>query len=1113
MFIPVLGRGGSGKTSWMLQKAGELGCAGEKVIFLVPEQFSFETERNVYRTYGAKAALNIEVLSFTRLCTKVFYRYGGIAGEYISDTARQLLMSLAVNELKDKLEICSAFGKNPAYGEVLLNLVEEFKRAGISPQQVLETAESLHPEAFAAKMTELGEIYGVYQAMVERSYLDSADDEARCARLLEGKAFFADCTVIVDSFMTYMAGEYSLLQQIFASAKDVYISFVCPSLTEETGMGPFSVPAKTANRLIRDAKAAGCRVAKPIELGESKRFKHPALAFVEKNFPLDKTEAFEGEKESVRLVRAADPYDEVLYTAASISQLVREKGWKYGEIAVIGRSLERYQGAVQDIFARYEIPVFMDMREDVSAIPIISGVVSALEAVGKGLDTAALLSLAKSTLQGFTAQEIGQLENYCYIWRVKGSAFSVPFTANPQGLSTEFTQEDKKLLEKINQTRERLITPLLALRERVKEATGQDFALAVYRFLEDIQAKENISAYLEKEQEGGAARQYIQRNAAGWSLLMETLGIFAKVLGDRSLPYTQYIELLRNALYSQDIGSVPHTQDQVMVGMADRIRPNSPKAVFVIGANEGLFPAPAIPGGIFSDTERQALIDKGLEISPPAAEKSLYESYYAYFALTSASHQLTVSWHGGLLQGEPQKPSEIVRRLTALLKLPVLSTARLPWEYFVGGGLSLLDEACRRLREDTPESAALVEAAKNSKGSAQMKRVLDSLHQEGFALKDKEGAAALFGKRMKLSPSRIEDYHKCPFRFFCYSGLRLKPRRQVEFSPLESGNVIHYVLEKMLSGQSVEGLAALSGQEIRSRIGQLLREYLALHLTDEEDVTARLQYLFVRLENSVTRLVLHLVRELSQSRFVPCGFEMDLSQNPNVTPLVLRCEDGTEVEIIGKIDRVDKMENEDARYLRIVDYKSGTKQFRLGDVYHGLNLQMLVYLFTLWKNGKNQFADSLPAGILYMPSGDKMITASRDVGEEDLEKNRDKHYKMNGLLLEDLIVVRGMEESGLGVYIPASIKKDGSLSAASSVVNLAQMGLLSRYIQHLIVQMANNLHQGKIAPLPVSGQGYDPCSYCEYTAVCGREKGDPSFELTALDKEELFELLKEEKEL
>nr|CRY93926.1 hypothetical protein [uncultured prokaryote] len=363
---------------------------------------------------------------------------------------------------------------------------------------------------------------------------------------------------------------------------------------------------------------------------------------------------------------------------------------------------------------------------------------------------------------------------------------------------------------------------------------------------------------------------------------------------------------------------------------------------------------------------------------------------------------------------------------------------------------------------------------------------------------------------LRLSPSRVERYFTCPFAYFCSGGLNLQPRRKVEISPLQSGTMIHFVLERMVSAHRGKGLGELSWEQMQQEVEALLHEYLAERVSRTETLSKRFHYLFERLSITLTRLLRQLAQEFAQSQFEPIRFELPIRQGGEVAPLELCLADGTQVSVEGTVDRVDLMEQDGRRYVRVVDYKSGSKTFRLDDVYYGLNLQMLVYLFAIWKNGKGPLENCLPAGVLYLPAKDHIIQAARQTTDEQIEKEHQKKYRMNGLVLEDPVCVAGMEEKVSGVFIPVRTKNDGSFDARSSLATLEQMGSIQRHIERVLSEMASGLQQGGIAAEPADGLGYEPCKYCDYQPICQHHPEDPHRTLQEIGRSRFFDLLHKE---
>ncbi|HEX3027613.1 MAG TPA: PD-(D/E)XK nuclease family protein, partial [Clostridia bacterium] len=399
---------------------------------------------------------------------------------------------------------------------------------------------------------------------------------------------------------------------------------------------------------------------------------------------------------------------------------------------------------------------------------------------------------------------------------------------------------------------------------------------------------------------------------------------------------------------------------------------------------------------------------------------------------------------------------------------------------------------------------------------AVLKRAAD---KTPFTFRDVTNARALFGERMQISPSRLETFRQCRFLYYCRYGLRAFPRGRAEMDAPEIGTLIHFVLERLLREHSGEGLWTIARDELSSQVKSLLKEFADGFLGGLKDKPERFKYLYLRLEGQVIGLIEHIARELEQSMFRPVDFELTIGRD--VKPLTVDLPDGGSITVEGKVDRVDLMKRDGASYLRVVDYKTGSKEFNLSDVIYGLNLQMFLYLFALCDNGGGRYSaqgEITPAGVLYVPSGRPNITAARSAGEEDISAARDSAYKMSGLLLDDPEVIRAMERDGSGVFIPAKLRKsedaDGNVSyepdSRASVASLEKFGFLKRHVVKTLKDMALTLHEGDVAAEPVQGISYHPCDYCDYACVCGHEPGDGIRLLRKYDKEEVWKSLKEE---
>lgn len=1105
MLTLVLGRGGTGKTHLLFEQIAQAVAQGKKCILLVPEQASFESEKQLYRKLGAKASLSTEALSFTRLCDSIFRRYGGLAGTHLDETGKLLLMSLVLGEVTDVLGVYQKNAGNAAFAAVMCETVGELKSAGVTAEQLRRTAENASLSELGNKLNDLSIIYDAFCAAVARGYDDPDDHLARACELLTSD-FFDGYHLFIDGFMAFMGGEWKLLERILSCGCDVTAAFPCEGLSVQNAPDAFAAATHTASRMVETAKRCGAQVAKPIMLDSTARYLAPALAVVAQDYPHIGTSASEIEPDGTYLSPCEDFYDELETVAAEICALVRA-GYRYRDIAVVARSLERYLAPMRTVFARYDIPFFTDMRLDIEVHPLVHAVIHALGAVRTGFTSEHMLSLAQNALCGMESGQAGLLENYCFTWNVTGSGWQSAFVNNPEGMTDGFTAAQERQLVQINETREMLTKPLFALKHALLDCDGRGFATGIFSYLEQLGAGERLQMLADgmREQE---AKEFLEISAQVWDALISLLDVFGGALGETRLPLTRLVDLFLLGIASIRIGVLPQTIDQVLVGTADRIRPNAPRAVFVIGLNEGEFPLWGGAGGLLSMNERELLRAQGVDLLRTAEQQALFEKYYVYFALTQASERLYLTYPQRDTAGTGLSPSSVLERIEQLFEVKITSINSQIDFARVQGEKTALDRLTRLWHEPGAERNALY--AHFADTSPDLVETLEQLSgTRHYALQSDEGQA-LFAGNMHLSPSRIERYNTCPFSYFCQSGLRLKVRRRAEFNPLESGSLIHFVLEQMVKQHGGAGLAALPPRTLREQVDALVREHLLARIPDFEGMPERFKYLFQRLVSTLTRLLMRLGEEFAQSEFVPVAFELPVGAD-DVPPLLLQTPAGTQITVEGVIDRVDELVRDGKRYIRVVDYKSGQKQFRLSDICHGLNLQMLIYLFALCDAPAKDDAQNMPAGVLYMPARDKIVSAERGADDVSVEKERVKLWKMSGLLLEDITSLSGMERDLAGVFIPIKRTKDGGFdSARSSLATLAQMGGIRRSIERQIITLAEQLQAGGIAACPIEGaQNVSPCEWCDYHAVCGHEEQDETRAFAALDKAEAMKKLEE----
>lgn len=1108
----ILGSAGSGKTYYLRQLLSRLARENEgKIMLIVPEQYSFESERALLDILGEVLAQRVEVLSFARLSDRIYREYGRLRGTPLEEGGRQVLMSLALKTVQDSLVLYKKPGLDLA--RALLLTVEEFKINGITPRQLSEAGEALKEGTLKQKLRETALIFEAYNALVEQIFADPADELTYLAETLEVFPFFQDYIVCFDAFYSFMQQELNIIARILDQAREVYITLCMPSLdTGEGSLGLFANVRETARRLMAISRERGILVAAPAVQNEQKRFNSPALRAIEKGIFRYDSRPWDCEDDSVCVIQAKSVYDECEVVAATIKNLVREQGLRYRDIAVIARSLEGYSGVIDAVFERFEVPFYMDTRQGVADKALMRLVTSALECVLSGFDADDLFMMLKTGLCGLNIEEVSDLENYALMWGISGGKFLADWTAHPEGFGREMTERDIEGLKYLNELRQRAVAPLLKLRDAVEGADGRGISRAVYLMLEDIGVSRQ---FYERAQALAQQGEIEAAEDCGrlWDELVKILDQMALTVGDTVIELKEYAELLAGYIKGCDLGHIPRGIDQVAVGGADRMRPCEPKVTFVIGANEGVFPASLSPVGLFAEQERRSLNELGLNLYMTLERRAIEERFMAYTALTSPSERLYITCPETDKSGQSLLPSVIVAQVERLLpKVRVIKGEDLPLLDKVAAPLPSFELAARLKGEEERERALLASTLIHYFGqireySGKIEALNRAADQSGTVFADSERAKRLFGEDIYISPSKVDSFYLCPFSYFCRYGLGARARRQAQLDPLEFGTMAHYALETVVK-ECKGNYREVSPDWMKRRVRELLEQYVDEKMGGFEDKPARFGYLFSRLVKTVAVLAARLMDELAVTAFVPVDFELEIGKEGSVPAVEIELPDGGRVYIEGKVDRVDVMKSGDKSYIRVVDYKTGTKDFKLFDVLFGLNMQMLIYLIALWKNGGQRYGDVVPAGVLYMPVKNKVVSIDRGTDKEAVQKERAKDLRMSGLVLEDREVVEGMGPAGVFIY--QKVNKNGVISPADSVADLAEIGRLGKYIERLIVKMAESLRQGKIGAVPASG-GYEPCAYCDYYTVCGFEKGGKTRPVYKVEREEIFKLIEQEK--
>ena len=1079
----IFGRSGYGKTEYVFNRIKQCVDNNEDNILLItPEQYSLVAERRLLKDLGEANVNKVENGSFSRISNAVHRLYGGDTLPVLTKGGKVILMSQAINSCKNELTLFNKKLDTLSFVNSIIDIYDEMKSCCLSGSEIASMASGIDNEILFRKLNDISLIMNAYEEIIKDNFLDPSDEIKRLYDKICSIGYFKGKKVFIDGFNGFVAQEYKLLELIISEADEVVITLCTDSFDLDDRYNLFAYVNNTARILSRIAEKAGVPIEKNT-LCRNLRTDSNVLKAIEQCLFADKELNIDENNydDSCVLYKAKNITDECNNTARNIKKLIRN-GYNPSDITVIVRDLNIYKDELAYSFRKYEIPFFNDERQPIATQPLVLLIKYLLRSVNYSLKSDDILSAAKTGLTPLADAEINNLENYIYLWNINGLKWTKPFVNSTKGFTGEKDFEDENLLNEINISREKIISPILYLKNKSKSKSSQEICEAIYNTLIYLGADSRLKEYAVKLNNMGFTVLAREQERV-WDLVMEILNQMAITIND-SISLKDFEKLFDLIVASEDLGVIPSGIENITIGQADRIRTDNPKVVFVLGANEGVFPRDASRGGLLSESERQIMLKNDFKLYSYGEIINLQERYFAYMACSAPREKLFVSFIG---KSEESSHSEIITDIINTLNgIKIKTISDVKDIDLIESRQNAFELMSENFYSDSTFFASLKDYFKDDPRFTVLKSLVDN---EDLIVNNKQLSTKLFDKSMYISASRIEDYYSCPFRYFCKFGLNARPRSKAEIDPMQRGTLIHYVLEMILSDVGSKNLSKLTNDEIIKLVDKYLEQYFKTELGSIEDITSKLKYNFKRLSHLIYSVVFHLAKEFSNCDFEAKAFELSIDKDGEVKPEVLSLENGGTIQIRGSIDRVDTYEKNGTRYVRVVDYKSGNKSFNLSDIMAGLNLQMFVYLFSLCED-KGAELNGVPAGVLYMHAARDIFNFdSNKIAKDSVDSEEGKSFKMKGIVLadEDNSVAEAMENDLKGNFIPVKLKSNGDITG--QLITLEELGIIHKKINSLIQQMGNSLHNGIISQAPVKNKTHkNTCEYCDYGDVCNAKR-------------------------
>lgn len=1111
----IYGRAGSGKSTYCLNEIkSELEKEDSRpLILLVPEQFSLQAEKKLARATRKGGIINCEVLTFRRMASRVLSETGGLTLRRLNSSGKCMLIYRILQNMRQEFTVLSKAAGKRGFVNTMSEIITEFKRYNITPELMDGYIEKLDNKTLGDKLSEIGVIYKEFQKHVHEKYMDLDDDITELAKRLDSSTQFDGAKLWIDEFSGFTPQEFSVIEQLLKKSHRVSFCLCTDCLSDDFTLNPcdlFFPVKKTAGKLIETARKSDITIETPVNLTVKSPHEYsgsPELAYLESRLFNYSYTPFKEPVKDIEIFTSVNIYTEVENAASKIVSLCRDNSYRYRDIVVLCGNLTEYEKYVENIFSMYEIPFFIDSKRDITGHPLVSLITSALEIFINNWSYEPVFRYLKTGLTNLDIYEVDLMENYVLAYGIKGSMWTSDrkwtFGSTPSMQYREKSKAELFDVPKINEIREKITEPLKRFKMHFKKRnTAKNICTGLYKLLNEIGVPAEIESLVTGFEESGRlelANEYSQI----WNIIMEVFDQIVEVLQDTEISIKDFNNILKTGFSEYKLGLVPPSVDRVLVGSAERSKSDRIKALFVIGVNDGSFPMINVNEGIISDTERLLLNSVGMELAQDTRTKAFEENYLVYRALTSCSKQLMLSFPIADEEGRTMRPSRIISTIRHIFphikeksniiegdtdeeNLDLINSPGPTFNKFLYNLKKHID-ICSMNPVWWDVGRWYI---KSSQWEKRLKTALTGLDYSNIT-KNLNADCVAQGDNDNLytSISRLEKYVNCPFSYFIEYSLNARERKIYRLAPPDVGSFVHNVIDGFSKHilQSGTDWCELSWNDCYNLVCDTINNILENESDYILNSSKRYRFFTNRFKKIITRSVWLIREHIRRSGFEPAGYELSFGYDNKIPPVVLNLPSGHNITLSGRIDRLDKMETDEGTYIRIIDYKSGSKNFRLSDVYHGQQIQLITYLDAVGENGMAGIKDPLlPGGILYFKIDDPIIRTKSDMPGEEIETAIMKELKMKGLLLADVDIIRKMdtEIEGTSLIIPARINKGEVLSKTSSAATMKQFNLLRRHTRSLLKKICTEIMEGNISISPWKKKNNTSCDYCNYSSIC-----------------------------
>ena len=1152
----ITGGSGSGKSKYVCDRILKESNENPKKNYfvIVPDQFTMQTQMDFVTASGRGGIMNIDILSFSRLAHRIFEETGGMRKPVLDDTGKSLILRKIAGGIKEQVPVIGSNLNKQGYIHEVKSAISEFMQYGIGQNELDEMIEFAKSRgALHYKLKDLQVLYKAFKEYIEGHYITTEESMDLLSVELKKSALVPGSVVVFDGFTGFTPIQEEVIGVLMTLCERVIITVTMDGEEE-----PFSFATKTVERLKRLAGDYGCEVLPVHHLtGNFRAVDSPQLLHLEKQlfrYPMVAYQAAEDAEctqtdknaQSIRISAHKDMQQEVRHLCRQVRAILNETGCAYRDIAVIAGDLGAYESAIEEEFMRYEIPYFMDKTRNILLNPVIEYIKAALSILTENFSYESVFHYLRSGLADLGTEEIDDLENYVLEMGVRGkSMWTHAFAGRTLTMKKADARKEQKdsvengneetvsaidMLASLNDTRESLLSQLSPILETGSgsDICVKDMVERLYRFITANRVEEKLHAYadfFEKKKDDARAREYRQI----YRLIMELLDQIMELIGQEKMSLSEFADILDAGFAEIEVGIIPRSVDRVIVGDIERTRLKPVKYLFFVGVNDGYIPAKTNKGGIISDIDREFLKGSNQDLAPSPREQMYIQKYYLYLNMTKPSKGLYLSYAAMDGQGTALRPSYLIGMMRQLFPGCENDGRNTKDELQIGNLYEAKEAFCLLLRKYAENSISDKEREQFIRllhllGKEESDRLLLEHWVENAYLTNKErsisqiAAGLLYGDTILSSISRMEKYASCAYSYFLQYGLSLQERELYGFESKDMGTIFHGVLEhfsnKLLEkNYTWTDFPKEEGEVmVKDSMQEVCMEYTDALLYDN----ALNRYTMKNMEHMMQKCVSNISYQLGKGRFVPKEYEVSFHVVEDLKDLDVSLTDKDKMRLSGRIDRMDTCEKDDKVFVKIVDYKSGDKNFDLAAFYHGTQLQLVVYMNEALKRaGKlHPGKEAVSAAMLYYHVDDPIVEGQVKMSPEEVNGKVREALRMKGVINSDGDILEALDttKSAKSDCVTLDYDSKGGIKSTTNAYDGAQMKLLSDYASYALKTMGARIKKGAIPINPYTSGNTDACTYCAYKDVCGFDEKIPGYTKRNLGKDkdvDYLELMKD----